>query len=90
MSMNQVIDAVVAVASAVSPEGHTREAINQKENSQNLEAILKGILRARDIPLDSKMNDPQRSPTKCKMYGLSRSCIILSNFYPVPYMPQPQ
>jgi hypothetical protein len=66
MNIHQAIDAVVAVASLVFPEG-SRKAINQNENSQNLKAVVEGMLKARDIPLDAKMYEPSRPPSMCKM-----------------------
>jgi hypothetical protein len=66
MNINQAIDAVVAVASVVFPES-SKEAINQSENSQNLKAVVEGMLRARDIPLDAKMYEPSHPPSKCKV-----------------------
>ena len=66
MNINQAIDAVVAVASVVFPEG-SQETINESENSQNLKAVVEGMLRARSIPLDAKMYEPSRPESKCRV-----------------------
>jgi hypothetical protein len=66
MSITQAIDAIDAVTSVVFPEG-SQEPINQSENFQNLKAVVEGMLRARDIPLDAKMYEPSRSLSRCKV-----------------------
>jgi hypothetical protein len=66
MNINQAIDAVVAVASVVFPQG-SQEAINQIENSENLKAVVEGMLRAGYIHLDAKMYEPTRPPSTCKV-----------------------
>jgi hypothetical protein len=66
MSVNQAIDALVAVTSAVFPDG-SREAADQNENSQNFKAVLESILQARHISLDTKMFERSRPPSTCKV-----------------------
>ena len=65
MNVNQAIDAVVAVASAVFPED-SHEAIERSERSRNLKAVVEGMLQARKIPVDTKMYDPIHR-SKCKV-----------------------
>jgi hypothetical protein len=77
MNITQAIDAVVAVASVVFPEG-SQEAINQSENSENLKAVVEGMLRAREIPLDAKMYGPTRPPSTCKVLVHSHDLIFLN------------
>jgi hypothetical protein len=66
MTMNQAIDAVVAITSAVFPDG-SREAADRIENSQNFKAVLESILQARHISVDIKMFERSRPPSTCKV-----------------------
>ena len=77
MNINQAIDAVIAVASVVFPEG-SQEAINQAENSENLKAVVEGTLRARDIPLNAKMYERSRPPSRSKVFVHSRDLMFLN------------
>jgi hypothetical protein len=66
MTMNQAIDAVVAITSAVFPDG-SREAADRSENSQNFKAVLESILQARHISVDIKMFERSQPPSTCKV-----------------------
>jgi hypothetical protein len=66
MTMNQAIDAVVAITSTVFPDG-SREAADRSENSQNFRAILESILKARHISVDTKMFEQSHPPSTCKV-----------------------
>jgi hypothetical protein len=67
MNINQAIDSLLDVAFAVFPEG-SQQASNPETNSNKLKAAIEDILQARQIPLDTKMNEPSRPQTGCKVY----------------------
>lgn len=77
MNVNETVDTLLEVASAVFPE-EPRQTINRNTNTKKLKIAVETILQARNIPLDTKMNDPRRPPTKCKVYVFSLSCIHMS------------
>jgi hypothetical protein len=70
MNLNEAVDALLEVASAVFPE-EPQQTINRDSNTKKLKRAVESILEARNIPLNTKMNDPQRPPTKCKVYVFS-------------------
>ena len=70
MNLNEAVDTLLEVASAVFPE-EPQQTINRGSNTKKLKDAVEGILEARNIPLDTKMNDPRRPPTKCKVYVIS-------------------
>ena len=65
MTASQAIDALCTVALAVFPD-RADQTGNAEENTRNLKEAIVGILNARKIPLDSKMNDKSRPP-KCRV-----------------------
>jgi hypothetical protein len=67
MNLNEAVDTVLEVASAVFLE-EPQQTIDRDSNSKELKKAVEGILEARNIPLNTKMNDPQRPPAKCKVY----------------------
>jgi len=76
MNVNQAVDAVVAVASAVFSED-SEEAIERSERSQNLKAAVEDILQAGNISINAKMYDPNR-PSKCKVFVYSDRLRLLT------------
>jgi len=66
MNLNEAVDTLLEVASAVFPE-EPQQAIDRDANTKELKNAVEAILEARNIPLDTKMNDPRRPPTKCKV-----------------------
>jgi hypothetical protein len=81
MNINQAIDSLLDVAFAVFPEG-SQQALTSETNSSKLKAAIEDILQARQIPLDTKMNEPSRQPTGCKVYVIFLWPVL------VPYPPQ--
>jgi hypothetical protein len=77
MNLNEAVDTLLEVASAVFPE-EPMETIDHETNTKGLREVVEGILEARKTPLNTKMNDPQRLPTKCKVYVFSFSNISVS------------
>jgi hypothetical protein len=77
MNINEVVDTLLEVASAVFPE-EPQPTIDHDFNTKELKKVVEGILEARGIPLHTKMNDPQRPPTKCKVYVFSLSSVSMS------------
>ena len=65
MNVDQTIDTVITLASAVFPED-SQEAIERSERSRNLKAAVEDMLQARNISIAAKMYDPNR-PSKCKV-----------------------
>jgi hypothetical protein len=84
MNYNETVDTLLEVASAVFPE-EPQQTINSDANTRELKKAVESILEARNIPLNTKMNDPQRPPTKCKVYvsslGYSHFLILHSTIY---------
>jgi hypothetical protein len=87
MNLNDAIDTLLEVASAVFPEV-PQQTIDHDSNTKELRKAVEGILEARNIPLNTKMNDPQRPPTTCKVYVSSLSCIPSSESFIASCMPQ--
>jgi hypothetical protein len=77
MNLNETVDALLEVASAVFPE-EPQKTIDRASNTKQLKKAVEGILEARSIPLSTKMNDPERTPTNCKVYVFSLSRIPTS------------
>jgi hypothetical protein len=75
MNLNETIDTLLEVASAVFPEEPQR-TIDRDCNTRELKKAVEGILEARNIPLNTKMNDPQRGSPSCKVYVISLSYIL--------------
>jgi hypothetical protein len=75
MNLNETIDALLEVASAVFPE-EPPQTIDRDSNTRELRKAVEVILEARNIPLNTKMNDPQSPRTNCKVYVISLSYIL--------------
>jgi hypothetical protein len=67
MNINEAIEALLDVAFAVFPEG-SQQTLNLGANSDKLKVAIEGMLQARQIPLGTKMNEPSRPQTGCKVY----------------------
>ena len=89
MNLNEAVRTLLEVVSAVFLK-EPQQAIDRDAKSKQLKEAIENILEARDIPLDTKMNDPERTLTKCKVYVVSLSCIPTSQFFPELYMQQRQ
>jgi hypothetical protein len=77
MNLNEAIDTLLEVASAVFPEA-PQQTIDRDYNTKKLKKAVGGILEGRNIPLNTKMNDLQRPPINCKVYVFSLSYILTS------------
>jgi len=86
MNLNEAIDTLIEVASAVFPE--SQPTIDRDVNTKALKGAIEAILEARGIPVDVKMIDPRLPPTNCKVYVPSHSFHRMSNLLPVLYTPQ--
>jgi hypothetical protein len=73
MTVNEAIDALQAVVSAVFPDGLQR-APDRKENSRRLKEAIEDILQAKQIPLSTKMYEKTQPQMRCKVY------VIFSGF----------
>jgi hypothetical protein len=67
MNVNEAIDTLLEVASAIFPED-SQQTPNLETNTRNLREAIEGVLQRRGVPLETKMNDPNRPPTRCKVY----------------------
>jgi hypothetical protein len=70
MKINEAIEALLDVALAVFPEG-SQQTANSEANSNKLKVAIKDILQARQIPLDTKINEPSRPRIRCKVFVIS-------------------
>jgi hypothetical protein len=75
MNLNDAVDTLLEVASAVFPEVPQR-TVDRDTNTNKLRKAVEDVLEARNIPLDTKMNDPQGPPSKCKVYVFPLSHIF--------------
>jgi hypothetical protein len=73
MNFNEAVDALLEVASAVFLKD-PQQAVDHDTNTKRLKEAVENVLEARNIPLNAKMNDPKRPPTKCKVYVFSFLC----------------
>jgi hypothetical protein len=73
MNVNEAIDALLNVASAIFPED-SQETPDLEVNASNLKEAIEGVLQRRKVSLKTKMNDPNSPPTSCKVY-VSSICI---------------
>jgi hypothetical protein len=80
MNISQAIDSLLDVAYTVFPEG-SQQTPNPETNSEKLKAAIEDMLQARQIPLDTKMNEQSRQQTRCKVYVI----FLLTDL--VPYSP---
>lgn len=80
MNISQAIDSLLDVAFAVFPEG-SQQASSSETNSNKLKEAIEDILQTRQIPLDTKMNEPDRPRIGCKVYVIFLVLVL------VPYSP---
>jgi hypothetical protein len=66
MSVDEAIDALVTVATAVFPRG-SQEEVDPDFNSKNLKNAIEDMLQTREVPVNSKMYEPDRPQTSCKV-----------------------
>jgi hypothetical protein len=67
MNLNEAVDTLLEVVSAVFSEV-PQQTTDRDANTKELKEAVERILGARNIPLNTKMNDPHRTPIKCKVY----------------------
>jgi hypothetical protein len=79
MNINETIEALLDVAFAVFPEG-SQETANSEANSNKLKVAIEDMLQARQIPLDTKMNEPSRPQTGCKVFVTSLMLVTVPHF----------
>jgi hypothetical protein len=77
LNLIEDVDTILEVASAVFPE-QSEQMIDCDANTKELRKAVEGVLETGNIPLDTKMPDPQRPPTNCKVHVTSISCIPTS------------
>jgi hypothetical protein len=66
MNVSEAIDALLDVASAIFPED-SQQTADLELNTSNLKEAIEGLLQRRAVALDTKMNDPNRQSTRCKV-----------------------
>jgi len=66
MNVNEAIETLLEVASAIFPE-EAQQTPNLELNISNLKAAIEGVLERREVSLKTKMNDRNYSP-RCKVY----------------------
>ena len=66
MNVDQAIDEVVAIASALIRKG-SQDIINREENSYRLKQVVEGMIEAGGISVDTRMYEPNRPQRKCKV-----------------------
>jgi hypothetical protein len=66
MNVNDAIDTLLKVASAIFPED-SQQTPNLELNTRNLREAMESVLQRREVALETKMNDPNRQPTRCKV-----------------------
>jgi hypothetical protein len=67
MNVDEAIDALVSVATAVFPY-EVPEKCDSETNMKHLKEAVENMLQARQIPHDTKMNDKDGPSVKCKVY----------------------
>jgi len=77
LNYNEIVNTLLEVATTVSPEG-SQQTLDRDANTDQLKKIVESILEAMNVPLDTKMNDLQRPPTRCKVQVFSLSRIPTS------------
>jgi hypothetical protein len=89
MNVNESIDALLDVASSIFPQD-LQQPPDLEINTRNLKEAIESMLHRREIPLDTKMDDPNRPPTRCKVYVSSITVLFHISFLEGLYMPQRQ
>ncbi|KIM31633.1 hypothetical protein M408DRAFT_63973 [Serendipita vermifera MAFF 305830] len=78
MNVDDAIDALVSVASAVFPPD-AYEASDREENLNNLKEAVEALLEEKNVPLDMKMHDRRQPSTNCKIAIYAASSANLSH-----------
>jgi hypothetical protein len=79
MNVTQAMDALEAVASAVFLED-PGETTDREGNSKRLKEAIEDMLQANKLHLGTKMNEPDRSSAKCKVYVFSLTSFFSFHF----------
>ena len=66
MNVDDAIDALLAVASAIFPEG-SQEVIDRDRNTEKLKEEIENLLEKRSISPNTKMNEQNSPPVRCKV-----------------------
>jgi hypothetical protein len=66
MNLNDAIDALIAVATAIFPEG-SQEVPAPETNSKMLKDAIEDMLQTRGLPVNTKMYDRNSPQTGCKV-----------------------
>jgi hypothetical protein len=66
MNVNDAIDALLAVATAIFSEG-SQEVPDPEINSKKLKGAIEDMLQTRGLPLNTKMYDRNSPQTGCKV-----------------------
>ena len=66
MNVDQAVNALFDVISAVFPE-NPQETSTPETNSRKLKKAIEDMLQAREVPLSTKMRDPNRPQPQCKV-----------------------
>jgi hypothetical protein len=67
MNVNEAIETLLDVASSIFSEA-PQQLPNVELNTIKLKESIEGVLHLRRTPLETKMIDPDRPPTRCKVY----------------------
>lgn len=80
MTVDQTIDALLSVASAVFPQDTVTYAKTDVEvNSTKLKSAIEDILAARNVPIETKINEDSGSPSTCKVTVYAANVANLSD-----------
>jgi len=66
MSVSQTMEELVTIASSVFRSG-SQNAVDKEERSYRLKQVIEGMVVAEGLPLDSKMYDPSRPISTCRV-----------------------
>jgi hypothetical protein len=66
MNVDQAIEEVVVTASALFRKG-PQDIPDREENSIRLKQVVEGMIKARELSLDTKMYEPNRPQGKCRV-----------------------
>jgi hypothetical protein len=66
MNVNDAIDALIAVATAIFPEG-SQEVPDPETNSKKLKDAIEDMLQTRELSVNTKMYDRNTPQTECKV-----------------------
>jgi hypothetical protein len=66
MNVNDAIDALIAVTTAIFPEG-SQEVPDPETNSRKLKDAIEDMLQTRGLPINTKMYERNGPQTGCKV-----------------------